>query len=183
MTHEFSEKQLIEFLDYTAKKGLVNGTTASARKAAVRALLDIADANERSDVRVIDIDHLANRFANLRGSDFTPASLNTYKSRFTSARTDFLEYRKNPLGFKPTGVSRARRSPDKAKKIEPTLQAPGTSGPQSLSSISGGAVIIPIPIRPDAIVQIAGLPADLTKAEANKVAKVILAFAVDEPEG
>lgn len=42
-------------------------------------------------------------------------------------------------------------------------------------------LIVPIPIREDATVQIAGLPLDLTQVEAAKIAAVVMAFAA-EPE-
>lgn len=37
--------------------------------------------------------------------------------------------------------------------------------------------VYPIPIREDATVRIHGLPADLTKAEAEKIARVVMALA------
>lgn len=37
--------------------------------------------------------------------------------------------------------------------------------------------VIPIPIREDVTVRVLGLPADMTKKEAEKIARVLLAFA------
>jgi hypothetical protein len=37
--------------------------------------------------------------------------------------------------------------------------------------------ILPIQIRPDLIVQIAGIPHDLTREEAEKIARVVMAMA------
>lgn len=40
--------------------------------------------------------------------------------------------------------------------------------------------IIPVEIRPGLIVRIQGIPLDLTEAEANKIARVVLALAQKE---
>jgi hypothetical protein len=45
-------------------------------------------------------------------------------------------------------------------------------------------IVVPIPIRPNTIVKIVGLPSDLTKQEAAKLANIIQAFAiVDDAKG
>lgn len=43
--------------------------------------------------------------------------------------------------------------------------------------MSESHVVYPIPIRPGLIVRIANLPDDLTKAEAEKIAAVVMALA------
>ncbi len=44
----------------------------------------------------------------------------------------------------------------------------------------GPVRVIPVPLRHDVTVHIANLPHDLTAAEANKLARLVLAYAVDE---
>ena len=42
--------------------------------------------------------------------------------------------------------------------------------------------IIPIPLRPDVTIRIHGIPMDMTKAEAEKIAAVVLAYADEMPK-
>jgi hypothetical protein len=42
--------------------------------------------------------------------------------------------------------------------------------------------ILPIQIREDLTVQIAGIPHDMTKAEADKIARVVLAMAMERAQ-
>ena len=111
-----SRTALLEFIDYLANKGLMNKTTASARKAAANRVLGILDDAEANDVSKIDLDEVMTRFHNLEGAKFTPDSLNTYKSRLKSAIEDFVRYQRDPLEFQAYdakqlgGVSPSARS-------------------------------------------------------------------------
>lgn len=51
---------------------------------------------------------------------------------------------------------------------------------QSTQEYESYTGIVPIPIRADTTVRIHGIPHDLTKAEADRIARVIIALA--EPE-
>lgn len=177
---DYSDRSLLEFLDYLGNKGLMKGSTVSARKAAVSSMLAVLDSEELTDLREIDTDDLSSRFANLKGASFTPGSLNTYKSRFTAALSDFLEYKKNPLSFKPK-VKVRRRLKKHTENISAENQ--NSSGQESKpeqrktsSSIDHSTLVFPIPIRPGIVIQIAGIPDDFSQSEAEKVSKVILAL-------
>ncbi len=178
MSNGYTAQEFIDFIDYLANKGLLKKATASARKAAAQAFLDILDEDEKIDIRSIDLDELATRFANIQGEKFTPQSLTTYKSRYKSAFKDFLSYRENPLGFKPQITQRKKR--DKSKSSSNTENIKPTKIPTRSDNTNSpfNNHIFPIPIRADKVVQIAGLPHDLTESEANKIANVIKALAI-----
>lgn len=42
--------------------------------------------------------------------------------------------------------------------------------------------IVPIPIRADLVVHIAGMPDDMTKVEAEKIARVVMAFSTEKAQ-
>ena len=44
-------------------------------------------------------------------------------------------------------------------------------------------LVIPVPIRPDVIVRLVDIPHDLTKAEAERIARIVIAMAVPDGEG
>jgi len=178
MTADFSRQAFLEFFDYVSKKGLMNPTTARARKAAAKAVLGILDEEEAADIRGLDVDELMTRFSNINSSDFTPGSLTTYKSRLSKGLSDFLRFKENPLSFKPNINSRPPRSANGASKSpKPVDRAP--SSPRSdvaQDSASTQGLVFPIPLRPDVTVQVAGIPSDLTPTEAKKITAVIMAL-------
>ena len=111
MPTNLSREALLSFLDYLSKKGLMNKTTASARKAAVNKVLGILEDSEAADVSAIDVDDVMSRFHNLAGEQYTPESLTAYKSRVKSAIDDFLRYQKDPLNFKPSAQGGPKQAP------------------------------------------------------------------------
>lgn len=173
MSTEYSKAKLLDFLTYLGKKGLMKEATTSARKAAVNTLLGILSDEEAADLRNIDLDSVIVRFSNLKGSEFKPESLRVYKSRVANALEDLINYKKNPLSFKPS-VALPRVSLSKPTKAVST-GTNNTPAPKSENRVN--EVTFPIPIRPGLIVQISGVPEDLSKDEATRIANVILALA------
>ena len=178
---DYSRTAVLEFLDYLSRKGLMNRTTAAARKAAVNKVLGILDQSEAADVSRLDIDEVMSRFHHLAGPKYTPASLSAYKGRVTSAIDDFLRYQKDPLNFKPAIQTPKHRSERPKTVVGGEAPARPERNPKNIVEAPPSAVnIIPIPIRPDLTIKIQGLPFDLTTAEANKIANVIKAMASED---
>lgn len=182
MNGERSPEALLDFLDYLARKGLMKKATVSARKAAASKVLSILEPHESEDVTMIDIDDLFSRFSRLEGSDYTPGSLTTYKSRLSSAIDDFRNYQENPMSFRPSVNSRSSKSVSR-KSEDPASLAGQRSAHNKFEHRTPpqtSVTILPIPIRSDLTVQIQGLPFDLTSAEAKKIANVVLAMVAEE---
>lgn len=186
MVEKRSREAALDFLEYVAQKGLMAPATARARKAAVSKVLGILSDEEAQDVTSLDLDEVMTRFGHLQGKAYTPQSLVTYKSRVRAALDDFVSYVDNPLGFKPSVQSRERKpaqskmqsnvnlrsSPAAAAETHPRSPSPAPVGPMSSS-------ILPIPLRADLTIHIQGLPFDLTRAEAKKIASVVQAMAME----
>ncbi|MER8507034.1 hypothetical protein [Mesorhizobium sp. M0199] len=176
-----SREALLEFLDYLARKGLLNKTTANARKAAAGKVLALLDDTEAADLANVDLDHLMHRFSNIAGGDYTPGSLNTYKSRIKSSVEDFLNYQDNPMTFKVGGAAGTRKVSERQKVGQGSAERPAArSAAPAVVAPPTSVSVLPIPIRQDLIVQIQGLPFDLTTAEANKIANVVRAMATSD---
>ena len=172
---EYSSGAVLDFLDYAASKGLFNKSTAGAKKIAVERVFEIAEASESADIRTVDLSSLMARFINVSGSGFKPESLASYQSRVKSALEDFVSWKQNPMGFRPS----KRGSTKKSKTVQPkgaskivlhTTEVPSIGMPK-IQTLS-----LPIAIRADLTIQINGIPFDLTKAEATKIANVVLAM-------
>ena len=167
-----SIEALLQFLKQAGMEGLINPAVARSRRNAIAQLSGELTSDERSDVSRIDVDDLASRFHKLEGSSIRMETLDLYAERFRMALTDFLAWLDDPAGFDSVGGEKKRavtrgsltREQEVAERI--TLEA--TDNPSN---------IIPIALRPDASVYVANLPLDLTVAEAEKIARVVRAFA------
>jgi hypothetical protein len=175
---------LIAFLDYLGSKGLMTGATVAARKAAVRTLLGVLDEAETADITTLDLDEVSRRLLNKRGSEFKPDSLKVYKSRVASAIEDFKRYRADPLNFKtnitPKTTTRPKPHPKETSGSERSQSHPQPRA--AFFSPSESEMVFPIPIRPNTIVKLVGVPSDLTKQEAARIANVINALATADDE-
>lgn len=181
--NEKSLEGLIDFLDYTAKKGLTPKNTAASRKAAVSKVFGVLDPEERGDVTALDLDDVMNRFFNLQGKDYKPDSLGVYRSRVGRAIEDYKRYLDDPAGFKP-GRQLKKLKPTATRSEAPTNKTKRARDAESLRQeqvhqpVTASANVFPIPIRPNVVVRINGLPFDLSPAEAEKIANVVKAMAM-----
>ena len=163
-----------EFLDYLAEKGLMPKATAQTRKASAMRVLSILTDAEAADVTTIDLDDLMRRFGHLHSKEYTQGSLASYASRLRAAMADFKAHLNNPLNFRPKSAQRARSRSDKAPA--PVTETKPSAAPAPMIA----SHIMPIAVRPDLTVFVQGLPFDLKKSEAQKIANVILAMGAAE---
>jgi len=185
-SQSYSVSELHEFIDYVSDKGLVKQATARNWRNAASRIFGILEESEQSDVRNIDIDSVCQRYVNLNGKEVKPSSLQTYRSRLKSAISDFVKYTDDPMSYRPGINQRSSRKKsekesvasssvqDKVEKIQNSqvLNVENDRTPTSSKS----TYPIPIPLREDLIVQIIGVPFDLTEAEAEKIARVVKAL-------
>lgn len=185
----YSLDGLNRFADYVIEKGLMKPETAKARKRAANSILGILGPSEVEDLRSINVDHVSQRFANLQGIGFKPASLKVYKSRLKSVLADYFLYVEDPINFKSTVNTRMSTSSDKKPKNGKTKEKTIANGDAShvpsasnhhLEAEKHGSLVFPIPIRPGLIVKMLNIPDNLTKAEAEKISAVIRALAMVE---
>lgn len=181
MAQNRSRDDFLRFLDYLGDKGLIPLATASSRRATAGMVTAVLSEEEALDVTLLDLDDLMRRFDHLNPHQYGPSSLQTYKSRMKTALEDFRGYCENPLNFRPSGQRRAKlkagtEAPKKAARSKAASKAVAPPPSQPLPNIS----VLPIPLRAGLIVQIAGLPFDLTAVEATKIANIILAHTAVE---
>lgn len=171
---------LLAFLDWTAEKGLMAKNTVNGRKAAVSGVLGILDPEEKGDVTSVDLDNAMTRFINLQGKKYNPSSLTVYKSRTNAALNDFRKWLSDPLAFKPQSGKPDKPNGKTPKKRVLQTETAGDAQPSSPSpSPAATANVFPIQIRENLVVRIHGLPFDLTKPEAERIANVVKAMALE----
>jgi hypothetical protein len=181
----YSIEALLKFLKYAGMEGLINPAAARSRKNAAEQLSSELTAEERADVRKIDVDDLASRFHKLEESSIRTEALALYSDRLRMALADFQAWMEEPTEFRSVGGERQRaikRGPggvsaiSKDQEVAEQIALEATENPSS---------IVPIPIRDSRIVYVANLPINLTRAEADKISRVVCAYISEdtaEPE-
>ena len=191
----FTKAGLFAYLDIAIKQGMVNANTGNAWKAASNKVLsDLADEGsiENYDVRAAVL-----RYNNRNPGELTGESLKKYEQRTKTAIDQFIQWKTDPMNYKP--LSRALR--DGAEKKLPVLRrtrlvvktgtpvdaapAPPPNGygvvnplpPSPPPSPPSGTLTIPIPIRKGAFVVQLTIPVDMTTDEAKRISAVMTAYA------
>lgn len=175
---------LIGFLDWTAEKGLMAKNTVNGRKAAVSGVFGILDPEEKGDVTTVDLDNAMTRFINLQGKKYNPSSLTVYKSRTNAALNDFRQWLKDPMAFRPQGNKSDKGNgktlkPKEAKSAPVNQEPPPSALFTPTPTPTPSANVFPIQIRENLVIRIHGLPFDLTKSEADRIANVVKAMAME----
>lgn len=120
------------------------------------------------------------RFATLEGENYSTESLSVYKSRVAKSLEEFLQYKENPMSYRPSAVTRTRTRAS-GTKAEPVKKDDSNNQPKHTDTRTTSNPVVtidlPIAIRMDCIVQLNGLPVDLKRDEAQKIANVVLAMA------
>jgi hypothetical protein len=166
---------LTEHWEWAARKGLVNAHTARSLKAASKQVLSVLDDWESVSVESLDVDDVFRRFVNLRGRDFKPESLESYKSRFKQAISLYLSYIKNPAGWKPK--TRNRTTTPERRKPAPRIEMERHQDAGAEVSLQG-LISYPFPLRQGTVARLT-LPADLTTAEVKRLTAYMTFLAID----
>lgn len=179
MSTNRSRDDFLRFLDYLGDKGLIPLATASSRRTTASKVTSILSDEEAADVTVLDLDDLMRRFDHLNPHQYTPGSLQAYKSRMKTALDDFRSYCENPLSFRPAGQQRAKVKPNAGEPQKRPVQRRAKLNDTQTSIAPAASLpnvtVLPIALRAGLTVQVAGIPFDLTAAEAKKIANIILA--------
>ena len=176
---DYSEAAFLDFLRQGALAGVIRPGTARARKKAAEQLLVQLKANERLDLRQLDVDELCTRFHKLQGSTIREETLQIYNERLKAGLRDFFNWTDDPHSFSSVEgetpevqLVAARDDPGQARAREELALNPPRSPHE----------IFPIPIREDLVVYVQNVPLDMTAREADKIAAVVRALALPAEE-
>lgn len=178
MDKDYSRDGMLEFLREAVHAGLMNPAVARSRRNAALELFAHLSEAEAEDLRRVDVDELAARCHKLQGGTVRPEVLSLYTGRLREALDDYLSYREAPDGFV---ARRTERQPPRRRGREQQRSEEDEALEQlRLEETRYRPDIVPIPLRPGTVLYLHGVPADLSVAEARKVARVVEALA-DEP--
>ncbi len=171
---DFSKNGLLKHLKQSAISGVLNPAVARSRKTAAEQLLNHVTSEERLNLKLLDVDELCSRIHKLEDSSIRVEALNLYNSRLKSALSDYFSWLEDPQEF--VSNSGSSKNSIKAQKLKNTAEEKALEE-ITLRVNSMQEDIIPIPLREDLVVFIKDLPLDLTKKEANKIIRIIKAYA------
>lgn len=172
-SEDYSKNGLFTYLRESAKSGILNPAVAKSRNIAAQQLLDHITPEERINLRCLDVDVLCSRIHKLEDSTIRVEALNLYNSRLKSALEDYFSWVDNPENFvSNSSVNISKQAHSKISQIEKKALEEIT-----LRQAKAQTGIIPIPIREELTVFIKDLPLDLTLQEAEKIVRVVKAYA------
>lgn len=179
MSNAYSLDELLAFLEFAGDKGQMPPATATALAVACRNVFGVLSEEEKQDIGRLDLTTVVKRFQNKRAKDFGAPTLKEYDRRVRRAVSLFLEWRENPADFqaptRATGSGR-KRKPNLEPGVEPEPAVKvGSSGLHT----TPGSYQTAVPLGPDRIVTLFNVPADLTAAEADRLARFVKMLAVD----
>ena len=171
-TEDYSKNGLLTYLRESARSGVLNPAVARSRKIAAVHLLDHIESEERLNLRLLDVDNLCSKIHKLEDSSIRVEALDLYNSRLKSALEDYFNYLDDPENF----VSTAIKQPNTKVQKEKDCQEQKALEDITLSQTEKHEDIIPIQIREDLTVFIKDLPMNLSKSEALKITRVVMAY-------
>lgn len=177
MDTDYSLASFMSFMDYLSDKHILNKNTAQSRKAAANKVFAVLDEAEAADLRQLDMEMVYRRFENKEGRSYKPETLQVYRSRLGTALNDFLSHAQSPGQFKPTVKTASSGRSTPSKKVKQATVATLHEEPAPLKH-QGSALSIPVPLREGVTVMISGVPADLSEAEASRLAAIMKAYAM-----
>ena len=186
MATDFSSTGFLAFLREAAVSVLLHPAVARSRRKAAESLFDYLSDDEKADLRDLDIGALARRVHDARDGVLRSEVIDLYAERLRDALDDYLRISSGG-GAHSKGVSTARPA-------EAGTRASGARRPvrqredDALESIRLSfdrhrADVMPIPLGEGRVVYLHGLPADLSLAEARRIARVLEALASDVDDG
>jgi hypothetical protein len=182
-----STTDLLEFLDYTAEKGLMKKSTAQSLKAACNAVLTVIDKSQQDNVFAIDLDEAAQRYWNLNATIVKPGTLSAYRNRVKQAVSDFQRFKDDPEHWKPVAgqrkVSGAKRTGKSVAEPQKPIVVNDLQADIDDELLAADKITHRFPLRRDAVVRISGIPFDVTKAEMSRMTAFLSNLVAETDDG
>jgi hypothetical protein len=172
-SNDYSFTSLLEFCEFIKKTAGESEAKSSGRLTACRVVLKGLLPRELEDVRTIDVDRAADKYASTSSSN--DKTVVAYRNRVKGAIELFVEHVDSLKDVQPketTGESNKTFPPSEEKKINEPAQAKAKRYPKPPTVAVN---TINVQIRSDFLAQLI-LPLDLKTAEADHLCKLIKAL-------
>lgn len=173
MAADYSTDGLLDFLRESALAGRMHPALARSRHKAAEALFAHLSQEEAADLRALDLDSLRGRLADLPRGNLRPEVVELYTERLSGALDDYFAATRDGVPSRPAGGAGGADGEDPGAADRRALEGVRLSFNRHRDDV------IPVPLAPDRVIYLHGVPADLTPSEARKVARVLEALAWD----
>lgn len=189
MTTDYSSDEFKKFVDMLPDLHLIADATARNLRSTSLLLLSTVYENQYSDVRNMNVDSLINDYLEVAEAEPSESSIQTYKSRFNSAISKFVDFQEGKLTSLSlpsdgSGDDVSQPSAEPAKKrirrgsvnlIEAVEKQKHLPLPEKTVEKSVDVFSAPMLLRPKTglSIEIKGLPLDLTNEEAERIASFL----------
>ena len=178
---DYSKGALLAFLREVAVAGHLSPAAARSRRNAAERLFEQLTESEAADLRGVDIAALAAR-AQEQGSDrLRPEVVELYAGRLRAALEDFFRFREAPDRF--LAQARSGRAAPRQPGGAPRSEDDRALEELRLATTHYRPDILPVTLAPGRVVYLHQLPPDLSAVEARRIARVVMALAVDAEIG
>lgn len=190
----YAGDDLLTWLREAALARHIHPATARSRRKAAEALFPYCRPEEIADLRRLNLQDLRARVADLPQGSLRPEVADLYLERLRSALREYLAEASARQDGAGAGSAAGPVAGIEATTGEITAGREGAEGDDGHSFTSSSSAvsaleaarlrldqhradIIPVPLGDDRVVFLQGIPADLTAAEAAKIARVVQALA------
>jgi len=183
MQKDYSIGAFKNFLETLGDDSDMNTATARNLKNTslllINSYVDDVFIDDETDIRNIETDAMIKDHFRNAENEPSSATVQVYKSRYQSAKEKFIEKIDGVSSVESNSVGRVRRSKvifnngpsrERIKANQVTVLNKDVRGDVS-------TIDIPIPLRPDMILTLPGIPTDLTNEEAERIASIVKVYA------
>lgn len=186
-------EEVIKFLEFAARKGILNETAIHCRLTACHNLFAMLNEDEDSlDFISKNLDVLVHRFGN-KNPNVQASTLKVYKSRTKSSIEDFRAWSADPFAWERCITDKAKAAASenrkekrikvKAPKAAKTAVVKPAQGPEAATTevlIKEGRVRrVAFPIRPDFSIEICLPTEGITQKELNRLGLFLYPYCQD----
>ncbi len=192
-------EEVLKFLEFAARKGILNETGIQHRLTACHNLFALLNEDEDSlDFILQNLDVLVNRFRN-KNPQVQASTLKVYKSRTKSSIEDFRAWSADPFAWERTVTDKAKamalenrkekRAKKKAEKVTPAVASAAAPEPVVAEPPPVDAFVATIPmantrrvsfpIRPDLNIDIYLPMEGITQKELNRLGLFLYPYCQD----
>ncbi len=180
---DYTPTRLLDFLREAPKQGLLNPAVARSRANAIEQLFTELSREEKSDIRLIDVEKLSARVHKIQDSTIRPEAVELYASRVQEALIDYLAWLQNPTTFATISGHTLRRGVRPAATDAENAEEVRALEDIALATSERRKDYVTVPLREGVNVFITNLPLDLTADEASRISRVVLALARTAAKG
>lgn len=173
---------LWNFLDCIQENGHVSPETVKSWRYTLSYVQDLLPESAKQDVLTLTDDQInavVDLYCNSPDKNYDPKTIAVYKSRLRISLAEYKKYIASPGTYsyhKQPRTTQERIQKFVQDRMASSIQTNVLDQISQSSKFKPNGLKIPVAIRPDLIVEVVGIPTDLTKEEVDRITRVLIAY-------